>query len=308
MKSKYPFNLFIAGFFCVFSFSVIAEDSSMYIPVAGYDYLNIESVTIHTPGIGLILVDDSFAVSGIYKHGFLSEENQSYPLSGFHSVDLMMEVHKDGHQLITSFISESDQPVYGGWATLQAAVIYNYRLINTDVFKLHVGAGAALGDFGIDLADGSNWPLVPILFLSLEYTASGFKAEFSFISGPDLDIVLFPENNFRIYGQLQINSYKDLRDLLFDLSLCYRLFAENESVEDFIGISAGINNNVLDFVPGGDDEEYELQYYSLYTKIDLSIIKISGGYNFNGRRLFGNEISYLEDSGFFLGLEGAYRF
>ncbi|MDR1932147.1 MAG: hypothetical protein LBQ57_04890, partial [Spirochaetales bacterium] len=83
----------------------------------------------------------------------------------------------------------------------------------------------------------------------------------------------------------------DARDLLFDCALWYRFFDKDSEHGDFAGLGLGIKNSGLCFDFGEKDKSYELQYYSLYGTLDLSLLQISGGYCFRGREIFDSSSS-----------------
>ena len=306
--STYCSRLFIAGLFFLKVIPVFSEESIMYIPVAAYDYIALESRSLESPSLGAIILGENFLLSALYKQSTFSEEAPHDLAEDFHSIDTMLEVHTGRHQLLGCFKTESDQPVSGGWATLQATAIYNYQIIKSDEFVFRLGAGASLGDFGIDMKDGGNWPLIPVPFLGIEYNAPVLNAQFDFVTGPHLSVMLFPQSRVRLSGEAEINNYRDLQDLLFTAAVHYRFFPGEDSANDFAGVSAGISNNNLGFTPGGSDESYEFQYYSLYTELDLSLLKITGGYAFNGQEHPGDGSVSKTGDGYFISLQAMYQF
>ena len=310
MKSitTYCSRVFIAGLFFLTTIPVFSEESIMYIPVAGYDYIALESRSLQSPSLGAIILGENFLLSGIYKHSTFSEKAPTGFPEDFHSIDTMLEVHSGRHQLLSCFKTESDQPVSGGWATLQATAIYNYQIIQSEEFVFRLGAGASLGDFGIDMKDGGNWPLIPVPFLGMEYNSPIINAQFDFVTGPHLSVMLFPQSRVRLSGEGEINNFRDLQDLIFTAAVHYRFFPGEDAANDFAGVSAGFSNNNLGFTPGGSDEPYEFQYYSLFTELDLSLLKITGGYAFNGQERLGEDTLSETGDGYFISLQAMYQF
>ena len=310
MKSIYSFcvRVLISGVLCFSAVPVMSEDSNGYIPVGGYEYVALDSQAVQSPGVGTIFLGANSTFSGIYKYNELSEKTpQGYPET-FHTIDIMFEAHTDRHQIVSSFLSESDQPVAGGLATFQAAAIYIYQLLKNEELTLSLGLGAAVGDFGIDRKDGKPWPLIPVPFIRMEYNSDIIEGEFSFVSGPSLYFTVFPERRFRFSGMMSMDEFRDFRDLIFDASLQYRFFAEDDSKNDFAGISAGVRNSKLRCTPGGFDDTYEIQYYSVFSELDLSFLKISSGYAFGGRERIGEAQPIKSGEGYFLSLQAMYQF
>ncbi|QEN06702.1 hypothetical protein EXM22_01350 [Oceanispirochaeta crateris] len=286
----------------------MAKEKSFYIPLAGYEYINLHTRAIHSPRVGAIVIGDDFFISGIYKYDSFSKESpQGFP-DHYHSIDTIFETHKGNHQFISCFKTESDQPITGGWATLQLAGIYNFQFINSEKINLKLGLGAALGDFGIDLKNGENWPLVPIPFLSVEYNSRAMKADFSFIVGPVLSVTIFPERKIQLHGEAEISDYRDMQDLIFTTALQYRFLTSADGTDEMAGVSVGIKNSNFGFTPGGSDKPYEIQYYSAFTELDLTLIKISGGYSFKGQERLGEESLSECGDGYFMNLQVLYQF
>lgn len=305
---NYCVRVLMVGFLFLSAFPVMSEEDPIYIPLAGYDSLVLESRSVLSPSLGAILIGENFSFTGIYTHSsFSTEEPKGYP-EAFHSIDGMFEVHAGKHQLVSILKSESDQPIYGGWETFQTAVIYNFRLIENKSLNISLGGGAVLSDFGIDLENGKPWPLLPVPYISIKYSSANLEAGFDFITGPVFNMALFPESKFHCSLDLQMDEFRDLRDLLFDASLEYRFFEADHPFGDFAGIAAGVRNNSSGFTSGESEESYEIQYYALYTELDLSLLKISGGYAFGGRERLGDMLPAELGDGYFLTVQGLYQF
>jgi hypothetical protein len=286
----------------------ICEEEVNYVPMAGWEYIAFGSQAVSCPGLGAVVSGEYSTFSGIYKNACLTENPPLTDSSRIHSIDIMLGARMGRHQVVSSFISESDQPVTGGWATFQSALIYIFQLIKNETLVISLGAGAALGDFGIDLKNGNNWPLLPIPYISFEYSSSILDARFMFVSGPCINITVFPENRFRISGEVKIDNVMELKDVGFNTAVHYRLFTEDDLYGDFAEISAGLKSDSFEFTPGGGSAKYAYKYYSLFSEIDLSIFKISGGFSFNGREQMGKLLLSEPDNGKFLSIVGMYKF
>ena len=306
--STYWTRLFLAGLLCLAAIPAMAGEKIMFLPLGGYDYVALKSRALQSPSAGGIAIGEDFFISAVYKYGSFAEKTPPGTPGYFHSIDTMAEAHTGKHQWLSSFKTESDQPVTGGWATMQATVLYNHETVIREHLKLRLGFGASLGDFGIDMEDGSTWPLIPVPFLGIEYKSRIVIADFSFVVGPNLSFTVFPENKIRLTGEAELNNYRDLQDLVFTAALHYRFFAGENSEKDFAGISAGVKNSSLGFTPGGSDESYEYQYYSVFTELDLTLLKISGGYAFNGQERLGDQSPSQTGNGYFISLQAMYQF
>ncbi len=301
-------RFFLLCFLSLTATSAMAEEKNMYIPLGEYEYVTLESRTVQSPSLGAMVIGEDFLISGIYKYGsFIDESPQGYP-GHYHSIDTMFETHWGKHQVLSSFKTESDEPFTGGWATLQATGIYNYQVMKGKKLNVRLGLGASLGDFGIDLDNGKNWPLIPVPYLGMEYRSRIIQADFSFVFGPNLSLTIFPERKIRFTGEAEINNYRDLQDLIFTTSVHYRFFSGADSSNDFAGVAVGITNTGFGFTPGGGDEPYEIQYYSVFSELDLTLLKISGGYCFNGQERLGKASPEDLGNGYFMNIQAMYQF
>ena len=118
----------------------------------------------------------------------------------------------------------------------------------------------------------------------------------------------YQQGKFRCSGDIRIDQFRDIRDLIFEAALHYRFFSAEDPSGDFAGIAAGVKNDSFGFTPGGSDESYEIQYGAVFTELDLSILKITGGYAFGGRERFGDSLSEESGDGYFLTFQGMYQF
>jgi len=85
---------------------------------------------------------------------------------------------------------------------------------------------------------------------------------------------------------------------------------------DFAGIAVGIKNDNYGAFDLGehnknypeDEETFETHYNSVFGVLDLTLLKITGGYAFNGRELYREEDTKDTGEGYFLSIEGMYQF
>ena len=113
-----------------------------------------------------------------------------------------------------------------------------------------------------------------------------------------------------------MDQLRDIRDLVFECALAYRFFPVDHPMGDFAGISVGVkNDNYGAFNLGGyetvdleEDESIEIHYCAVFGMIDLSLLKITGGYAFRGRELYQEEQTKDMGEGYFLSIQGMYQF
>lgn len=255
-----------------------AEDSIQYLPLAKYDHLSLDAQQINSAGGGLVFVSDEVFFAGIYtNHTLQKQPAPGYP-ENYHAIELIVDGKIDRHGYLAVFQSVSDQPVYGGLHTYQAALAYSYELMATEHFSLALGAGLAIGDFGIELSNGNAWPILPVPLVRLSYMSRIVDLKIEFITGPNVNFVLAPDERFRVLGDFRMDEFRNIRDLIFECALEYRLFPAGHPLGDLAGISGGVKNGMLSFDPSPSGEALDVQYYALFGRLDLSLLNISAGY------------------------------
>lgn len=280
-------------------------------PIVQYDYLSLESRDIKSTGAGMMVNnEDAMFVGTCTRHSFGEQLLYGYP-GVYYTIDTLLDGRSGRHQYIGIFKSESDRPVSGGLYTYQAAAVYGYEFIKGKNWSVVLGGGLALGDFGIERKNGEPWPVIPVPLMRIKYNSEWINAKFECITSPNFSITLAPEKKVQFKGDLRMDQARDVRDLIFDLSLNYRFFNSDHEMGDFAGISAGFkNDNYGAFYLGGKngEESIEVHYYSVYGALDLSFFKITSGYAFMGRELYREKHKVNTGDGYFVSVQALYQF
>jgi len=285
------------------------QDTEPHIyPLVKYDFASLDSQGIHSPGAGLLLMNDKLMLLGFYtRHAFTEPLQFNYP-EVYHSVDLLLDGAEGNHQYLVLFKSEADKPLLGGLESFQTAAVYGYHLLETQHNSLVLGAGLAVSDFGIELEDGRPWPLIPVPLIRFNHESRLLRASFDFITGPNLSFTLMPESRLRLKADMRMDQFRDIHDLIFETELMYRFFGKDHPTGDFAGISAGIKNEGYSFAAEGKDEPVEVNYYSVFGTLDITLLKCTGGYVFDSRERYNGNDSSTLGRGYFLSFEGMYQF
>lgn len=287
---------------CLVGFPAKADEGTGYVPMAGYELLSLDSQELHTASVGTALLGRSATFVGLYSYRFFNREPApSYP-ERYHTLDLLYDARPGRHQIVTLLKSESDEPVYGGLDTFQTAAVYGYEVISRPKSSLALGGGVAAADFGLDS------PLLPVPFIRLAHESRFIDSGFDFITGPNLGVTLLPEAHLQLRGDFRMDQFRDLRDLIFEVALHYRFFSPEAPRDSFGGVSLGFKNDALAYTVGESGDEYELHYYALFGEVDLGVLKVTGGYAFEGRERFGEDETAQAGEGFFLSVQGLYMF
>jgi len=297
-----------------------AEDARDWaiVPLLSYEYLSFDRQSIHSPGQGILFTRgnmtpplserrDSLLIAGIFRQYFIQEERKWYP-AVFHSINFMIDRRIGRHLFLGLVAAESDKPFYGGIRTFISGPGYGFEFIRTENISLTLGVGLGVGYFGIELPNGEPLSVMPIPIVRFNMETSWINLSFEFLTRPGLNITLFPQHRIRLINSFGVNQFRDIRDLLFDITLMYRFFSSDSNFGDFAGIGIGVKNWAFGFPLAEDGKSYEVVYNSIYGLIDLSFLRISGGYSFNGMEIF--DLNRRRDigNGFFINVTLAWQF
>jgi len=280
-------------------------------PLAQYEYLGLTSQSVQSSSAGFLVKGANVQFVGLYtQHVFKEPLKYGFPRR-YHSIDTLLDGSRGRHQYIGIFKSESDQPVSGGINTFQAGAAYGYEMVRNPNLSFVFGGGLAVGNFGIKTADGKNWPVIPVPLVRLNYHSDWLDAKFEFLTSPNLSFTLAPRKRVRFAGDFRLDQFRDARDVIFECSLAYRPYSEQDEQGDFAGLSIGFkNDNYGVFNLGHEDEEESLEahYYSLFASADATVLKISAGYAFGGRALYREREKQDLGEGFFVSVQGMFPF
>jgi hypothetical protein len=291
-------------------------------PLADYEYLHLAEQRFHSFGEELTFTrgegQDLFLVHAAARQYFPEQENPAArEYDGPYHTDTLALLRTSGaHQFLAFFETNSSEPVYGGLRTFGTGIGYRYELMRTSRGSLSAGGYLIVTDSGMEYGDGKIWPLYPKPSILYRFSSDFLAVNASLSTTPELDFTLLPENQIRFTANtsLSMDRLRGMRDLLFDCALWYRFFDKDSEHGDFAGLGLGIKNSGLCFDFGEKDKSYELQYYSLYATLDLSLVQISGGYSFKGRELLDSSNSSAFEnirtlgSGYFISVQLAYSF
>lgn len=281
------------------------------VPLAQFENLNLTSQSIQSSSAGILINSTDVQFVGLYtQHVFEEPLDYDFPRR-YHTIDTLLEVKHGRDQYIGFFKSESDKPVSGGINTYQTAVVYGYEIINKAKMSLVLGGGIAVGNFGIKTPDGKNWPLIPVPLLRMNYHSDWLDAKFEFVTSPNLSFTLAPKDRVRLTGDFRMDQMRDSRDLIYEVALIYRPYSDQYEMGDFAGLSMGFkNDNYGAFKLGheGEDESLEAHYKALFVAIDVTVLKITAGYVFDGRLLYRETEKQDMGEGYYISVQGMYPF
>ncbi len=315
MKIKKTFAILFFGMAICLN---ATERVTSYIPLAQYEHFHTSEQSIKSKSIGLVIERKNFFFVGITTfHKFHDTLLFDFPRS-YQTIDILSELQRDNSQILLILKSSTDCPESLELQTFQSAIVYGYKFLDEKQFSLIFGGGIAVSDFGIEYSNGKTWPIIPVPLLKIKTHNQYLKTKFEFISSPNLDITLFPTNHIRATFEGRFDKLRDERDLLFESKLHYRFFSASDKLGDIAGVAIGFKNSnygAFNLAEREDEncqenETLEIQYHSVFAELDLSLLKVSAGYNFDSRELYETEklTSKNLDDGWFLSVQGAWKF
>ena len=286
---------------------VLADDPGLQvIPLAQYQMHSLESQTVHSPGAGILAVGENLLLAGLYsRHMFTRELDFNYP-DAYHSIELMADGASARHRYLGAFKSESDRPVVGGLRTFQAAALYGYEVVQRPRFSLVLGGGLAVSDFGIETPTGDPWPLLPVPLIRAAWESRLLNANLDVITGPNLSLTLAPQSRLRATLDARVDKLRDERDLIFEGALVYRFFTPEHPAGDLAGVAVGIKSESIELNLEAANESLELHYYALFGTLDLTLLTLSGGYAFDSRMRYREQVSSSPGDGWFISVNALY--
>jgi hypothetical protein len=303
--------------FAVFAQETEENNRLHFIPMASYNYIGLENQSAHIPGIGFGLMKGDYGKDfteihrslfgvALYQPVFFSNAgtNETY-----HQIDVLLDGRIERHEIFGIFRSASDKPVAGGLQTFQTGVGYGYEIIRNSSVSLILGAGIAVGDFGLSLPDGSLFPILPLPVIRFGLNSKWVDLTFDFLTGPNMAFTIAPEKRIRFTADMRMDYYRSIEDVICEYLLWYRFFDNNSRLGDFMGVGIGFKNDSLDFdLSTGRNKQSELQHSAIIGVIDFTVLRLEGGYIFDSRSLIDGEKLNSQGKGFYIAIQGLYRF
>jgi len=307
----------------IVSQAVIAEEKIngySVSPFLNYSILQFEEQQIQSPGLGVILtkgnltppisVDrNSIFIAAVYKQYFVNEVKDGYK-DFYHDITMLADIKIKQHLVFGVFSSQAAVPVYEGLHTFTAGIGYGYELLRNENVSLTLGGGLVVADFGIELSDGTAWPILPLPIVRFNVNTSLFNASVDFQKNIVTSYTFLPGSKIRLSGSLIMEPFdiRSIRDIYYDNTLWYRFFTKDSKMGDFAGIGLGFRNTGFRFALSERTESYKVNYYYAYGILDFSFLGLSGGYLLEGREIYNGKNIEKIGNGFFLSAFLAWKF
>jgi len=286
-------------------------DDMQIVPLAQFENMILTSQHIESSSGGLLINSEDMMFIGLYtQHQFHEPLQYDFP-NRYHTIDMLLDVKDGRDQYLGIFKSQSDKPVSGGINTFQAAAVYGYEMIDEPHLSVVLGGGIAVGNFGVKTPDGKNWPIIPVPLARVNYHGDWIDAKFEFLTSPNLSFTIAPKGHVRLTGDVRMDQMRDSRDIIYEVALAYRPYSVQDEMGDFVGVSLGIkNNNYGAFQLGHKDEKesIETHYKAVFVELDVSVLKLTAGYAFDGRSLYRETQKQDLGKGMYMSIQAMYPF
>lgn len=319
--NKLKIKNIILFMFCTTVFCFAEDEGVRLIPLMNYEFISLENQQINAPGVGLILLNgdhepelyakqNNLMIALLYKPYILKEILPGYSKL-YNDIDFIVERKFGPHLLQGIFSTFTDKPIYGGFHTTYTSLGYGYELVRKENLNFTLGLALGMGDFGINLPNGSIWPLLPMPIIRFNLKSQIINLAFDF---PEFKFAFLPESKIRLTGAAHLDIYKfhDIHDFKFNSILWYRFFDKDFVAGDFLGIGLGLQNvgqnDGTDFILGEKGKKYDINYYSVFGIVDAGLLKLSGGYIFYSREVYDANYIRSTGNGFFVKVEALYQF
>jgi hypothetical protein len=285
----------------------------LFLPV-GYNGFWLDEQTIHNPaaGIGFMLgkqdlpftqIERRLMGMAMYMPFIFPKTPQPDVPKLLHEVGGMFDGRFGRHQALVIFQSASDEPISGGLNTFQLGAGYGYEVIRRPQISLILGAVLCVTDFKQNMGINVSSPVLPMPLIRLGVDTKWFDLSMDFITGPNLDFTVAPEEKVRLTGDVRIDTLRSITDVNCEFAIWYRLFSSDHKLGDFFGLGAGFKNEVTGFNLSRG-ESFELQRASVFAAIDLSIIQIQSGWVIDSTYIMNDVKTNSPGKGFFLTVHG----
>ncbi len=250
---------------------------------------------------------DVIAASLSYGQDIISKSLEDFEEKQFHSMDVFGKIGFGRNSFLLKVTGRGAHP-FESYKNYEGLLFYSRELIKNDSMTLAVGGGLAATDTGIVIG-GIDIFVVPLPMVYFAYKNQFIKTEMEWTGLPMINLMLFPENMFRIRLNAALAGFDLPVDLQWDCALiCYPV--KKEPFNELVRVSAGVASNVKK-LRINTENSLKYQYYCVYGELSITALTIRGGYSFGGKQILrtkGDRFSKDYDGGFYATISGMYKF
>ena len=250
---------------------------------------------------------DLIAGSVSYGQDIISEGIKGFEEKQFHSMGAFGKVGFGRNTFLMKVTGRGAHP-FDSYKNFEGLLFYSREFIKNDSMTLAVGGGLAATDTGIVLG-GIDIFVVPLPMVYFAYKNHIVQTEMEWTGLPMINLMLFPENMFRLRGKAALAGFDLPTDLQWDCALCWYPF-KNEPFNELVSVSAGVASNVKKLRINAENS-LKYQYYCTYGEVSITALTIRGGYAFGGKQILrtkDDKFSKDYDGGFYVTISGMYKF
>ena len=250
---------------------------------------------------------DLIAGSLSYGQDIISKGIDGFEEKQFHSMGAFGKVGFGRNTFLLKVTGRGAHP-FDYYKNFEGLLFYSREFIKNDSMTLAVGGGLAATDTGIVLG-GIDIFVVPLPMIYFAYKNQIIQTEMEWTGLPMMNLMLFPENMFRVRVKASLAGFDLPTDLQWDFALsCYPV--KKEPFNELVSVSAGVASNVKKLRINTEDS-LKYQYYCAYGELSITALTIRGGYAFGGKQVLRTKegkFSKKYAGGFYSTISGMYKF
>ncbi|MDR2970640.1 MAG: hypothetical protein LBU83_01735 [Bacteroidales bacterium] len=294
------------------------ETTAMFLFPFGYDFVRLGEQNIHLPavGIGYMSGEQNLAFEQVEHRVFalalwrpviFSEVPHPQVPKLLHNVEALIDWRIHRHQLLFILNSSTDKPIAGGLNTFQIGAGWGYEIVRSQKISLILGAALAVGEYEVL---GKTLPVLPVPLLRFGLNTQWLNLSFDFLTGPNLEFTIAPEKRIRFTADMRMDYYRSMVDVICEFILWYRLFSPEHRLGDFAGVGIGFKNDSEGYLLSANTSTknsaatFEMQKASIFVTLDLSLLRLEGGWIFGSRYLLDEKNIGSSGKGFYVSIQG----
>ena len=311
MSSRIIYTIIFSVLFCLSTAANAAgeeeENYSFFVTTLGYDFMYFEDLIIHSPAIGVQLflgdhnvpfnqINRRFSALALYQtiifqgKPVLEDHDVPHIPGFFHHIDINLDGRFNRHQFLFKFFSDAEGPLVGGYNSFQIGAAWGYEILRLSRWSAILGAAYSYGRV---------WLISPYLRFGIDTKLLAASLDL-YLPYINLSFAIAPKSIVRFTTDIRMDTFRVNHDYV----LWVHSFGIGVKVS-FIDYAL-INNKINDFVCAcghTDIATFELSYASVFAVMNLSHIRIEGGF-MAGEYHYTKSYAGSPGFGFFISVKG----
>lgn len=288
----------------------VRADDTQWIPLAHHEHLKFDAQSVQVNGLGLVVqADDDVFVAMLNHQNVRGLSNESVPANK-NSLELVADIKTRRHQYLAVLKGEFEQFSKMELGDFQVGGAYGYQWLTQPQFSVVLGAGLFVAGHSAQ-GEESGLALMPIPLIRINHQSDWVAAQFEFLGSPSIAATLAPKQKLRIKLNANMDQIGSWDDLAHDVAIAYRPFAQTSAIDDFAELAVGFKRDAfatLDGKSGNEFSQRKLQYHAIYSELDLSLLKLTAGFAYEGQMRNADKTEAQLAEGFYFSVQGMYAF